>query len=132
MTDEAKRPRGRPKFEPTAEQRQNVENLAALGVPHDCIVEFVRDADGRPVSLPTLTKHFKTELKMGRVKANLKIAQRLYAKADAGDAASIFFWMKTRAGWRETNRVEVTGVDGKPVQTEAQVIFYLPKNGHES
>jgi hypothetical protein len=32
--------------------------------------------------------------------------------------ASVIFWMKARAGWRETIRQENTGADGQPMTTE--------------
>ncbi len=31
----------------------------------------------------------------------------------------MIFWMKTQAGWRETNRTELTGKDGKPLPQPA-------------
>jgi hypothetical protein len=31
---------------------------------------------------------------------------------------SVIFWMKARAGWRETIRQENTGADGQPMITE--------------
>jgi hypothetical protein len=33
------------------------------------------------------------------------------------------FWMKTRAGWRETVRQENTGPDGAPITTETRIIY---------
>ncbi len=28
----------------------------------------------------------------------------------------MIFFLKTQAGWRETNRTELTGADGKPIE----------------
>jgi hypothetical protein len=33
------------------------------------------------------------------------------------------FWMKTRAGWRETVRQENTGPDGAPIEMKAMIIY---------
>lgn len=54
---------------------------------------------------------------MGKAKAIAEIAGSLLTKARKGDTASQIFFLKTQAGWRETNKVEVSGPEGGPVQT---------------
>lgn len=34
-----------------------------------------------------------------------------------GSIAAAIFWANTRCGWKETNVTELTGPDGRPVQT---------------
>ncbi|WP_377762115.1 hypothetical protein [Paracoccus angustae] len=46
-----------------------------------------------------------------------EVGEKLLDKIRKGDTASIFFFLKTQAGWRETNKLEVSGADGGPVQT---------------
>jgi hypothetical protein len=120
---------GRSTFKPTDEQRELVMQLAAFGLRHTEIVLFVKAANGKTISEPTLLKNFAAELSTGKVKANVKVAQTLYKKAISGDTTSIIFWLKSQAGWKDTQRVELTGKDGGPVQTEEAVHFYLPDNG---
>lgn len=49
---------------------------------------------------------------MGKAKAIAEIAGSLLTKARKGDTASQIFFLKTQAGWRETNKVEVSNPDG--------------------
>lgn len=113
---------GRSTFKPTEEQRDLVMQLAAFGLRHSDITLFVKGANGKPISEPTLLKNFAAELSTGKVKANVKIAQTLYKKAIGGDTTSIIFWLKSQAGWKDTQRVEITGKDGGPVEQKATVI----------
>ncbi len=103
-------------YKPTAEQRRLVEQLAAFGVPLDMMVHMLPGAAGKPISKVTLRKYFPAELMTGQLKANVKIAQTLYAKACGGDTASMIFWLKTRARWRESQALEVSGPDGGPLE----------------
>jgi hypothetical protein len=46
--------------------------------------------------------------KRGKARAIGAIAQSLITKARAGDTASMIFYLKTQAGWRETLQVEAS------------------------
>lgn len=119
----AKRKPGRPPFEPTAEQRELVKQLAGLGTRHEDIARLIKIDEG------TMRKHFGDELEAGRAEANAKVAHSLFKAALAGVPAAMIFWLKTRAGWREVHAVEHTGKDGEPLPTApaAQVVIYLPQ-----
>lgn len=102
----------RPVHQPTTEQRKQVETMAGFGITEDDIALSIG------ISAPTLRKHYRSELDLGHIKANSAVAQSLYKKA-LGDGASAvtaaIFWLKTRAGWKETTVTEHTGADGGPV-----------------
>ena len=97
-------------FEPTAERRNQVEVLSGFGLPQRQIAVLL-GCDPK-----TLRKHFEQELEVGDARATAKIAQTLYNKAIGGDTASLIFWLKARAGWREKHDVEVSGKDGTPIE----------------
>ena len=65
-----------------------------------------------------LRAHYAKELDGGHVKANARVAESLYRKAlgegREGVTAAIF-WLKTRAGWKETSAHEITGKDKQPI-----------------
>lgn len=107
-------------FAPTPDQRKLVEQLAAFGTTQEDICTLVTHPhDGKAISQPTLRKHFAKELKSGALKANVKVAQNLFAIATGegkGAVAAAIFWLKTRGGWKEVNKVELTTPDGKPLQ----------------
>jgi hypothetical protein len=108
---------GRSTFKPTEEQRDLVMQLAAFGLRHSDICLFIKDTKGKPISEPTMRKNFAVELDTGKLKANVKVAQTLYKKAIGGDTTSIIFWLKSQAGWKDTQRVELTGNGGGPIQS---------------
>ena len=100
-------------FEPTEEQRRTVRALSGYGVPQDGIAIHIG------VDAKTLRKHFRDELDRGSVEATAKVAQTLFHLASVEkNVPSVIFWMKARAGWRETVRQENTGADGQPITTE--------------
>ena len=104
------RSRGRPAHEPTAETKMLVKTLAAVGITHEDIASKIG------ISADTLTKHYDRELKDGRIDANAQIAKGLFEQARGGNTTAQMFWLKTRAGWKETDRRELVGNEGGDVQ----------------
>lgn len=88
---------------------------AACGTTQDHVARLLG------IGRETLEKYYRDELDLGLSKANSQIAGKLFAKALEGDTASMIFWLKTRARWRETNRHEHTGPDGGPVKAEMKI-----------
>jgi hypothetical protein len=119
MTDSgSKRKGGRPPFEPTAEQRRTVHAMVAYGIPLTEIQKVIG------IDRKTLSKHFKQEIATAATEANAKVAQALYRQAvDNGNTTAQIFWLKTKAGWRETSRHELTGPDGGPISGSVHVRF---------
>ena len=106
---------GRPPHQATDANRKQVETLAGFGITEDDIAMSLE------ISKPTLIKHYRRELDMGHIKANSAVAQSLYKKATGEGASAVtaaIFWLKTRAGWKETVVNEHSGPGGGPIQTE--------------
>jgi transposase len=103
-------PAGRPSHEPTEQSRVQVKTLAAVGIRHEDIAAKLG------ISADTLVKYYKQELDDGRVDSNAQIGKSLYEQAKAGNTAAMIFWLKTRAGWRETTRHEITGAEGNSLE----------------
>ena len=91
---------------PTDETRKLAMTLAAVGIRHEDIATKLE------ISADTLVKHYKRELDNGRVDANAAIGRSLYEQAKTGNTTAMIFWLKTRAGWKQTNVTELTGQDG--------------------
>ena len=109
---------GRPRFQPTADQRSQVQAMAAYGTPH---VEIARVVG---IDHKTMYVHFRDELDLGATKANARVAESLFRmatgytvgkRAIAPIPTAAIFWMKVRCGWKETTVNEVTGKDGGPI-----------------
>ena len=80
-------------------------------------------ADHFNVNRNTLYKWLQTYPTLGqifrraRARVIASISQTLIKKAREGNMAAICFFLKTRAGYRETVRQEIVGKDGGPVET---------------
>jgi hypothetical protein len=96
----------RPAHDPDPVSRRQVEAMAGYGVPEHDIARVLA------VSPKTLRKHYRDELDTGHVKATAKVAENLYRKATGDGPQSVtaaIFWLKTRAGWKETFVQESAG-----------------------
>ena len=107
--------RGRPAFQPTDEQRKNVEVMASIGIPEENIRLVVRNRSDTPISRTSLRKHFKKELEIGATKLNARVGYFMVAtifgtrppdgvtpirdERVRGRLAELF--LKARLGWRE-------------------------------
>lgn len=106
---------GRPKRTLTDEEIKQVETLAPyltleqvanhLGIAENTLLARIDDQDG-----------VYEAYKRGRARTIADIASNLVQKAREGDNACMFFYLKTQAGWRETNVQEITGKDGGPIE----------------
>ena len=97
--------------EPTKETRQTVYDLASFGIPQSKIAKHIR------LDEKTLMKHYAQELETAAINRNAEVANVLFKKATVDEEMSaIIFWLKTRAGWRETKRE-----DGKDTVIEQLV-----------
>jgi hypothetical protein len=103
---------GRPAFVPTAAERKQVEALSGYGLPIDQIAVLVRDG----IHIDTLRAHFATELVSGKAKANGQVGKTLFQKVMAGDTTAAIWWSKTQMRWAETQKHELTGADGTPLE----------------
>lgn len=104
MSEQAEHRGGMPMHEPTHAERELVKLHATVGTPQSVIADIIGIDD------KTLRKHYREELDQSVAQANAVIGGALFNKAKSGDTAAQIFWMKTRAGWKETNVVEHSGI----------------------
>ena len=115
---------GRPAFEPTDAERKQVEAMSGYGLPIEQIAVLVRGG----IDTDTLRKHFATELVAGKAKANSGVGRTLFQKAMGGDTAAMIWWSKTQMRWAETQKHELTGADGAPLEF-TKIERVIVKNG---
>ena len=103
------------KVEEYAQVCNNEEEIAnALGISYTTLKARKRESD-----------QFASAIKRGKAKANVFVGGKLMEKIKSGDTASIIFYMKSRCGWKETSRSEITGhtavpgADGGAVKVDA-------------
>lgn len=111
---------------PDEEKRTMVKSLSAMGIRYEDIAKKLSISDD------TLRKYYKLELDLGRIEANAKMANALFQQGINGSVPAAIFWLKTRAGWKETQTMEhvgdslikvITGID-EPIETD----FESPEN----
>jgi hypothetical protein len=115
---------GRPAFEPTPAERKQVEALSGYGLPIDQIGALIRDG----ISVDTLRAHFANEMQSGKAKANAQVGKTLFQKVMAGDTTAAIWWSKTQMRWAETQKHELTGADGAPLEF-AKIERVIVKHG---
>lgn len=105
---------------PTEKTRKQVQVLVAAGIPEIVIGKILGLCnDIKSISDNTLRKYYADEIEYGTQVVIGNVAGKVYEAAMSGNMAAAFFLLKTRGGWRETNRTELTGPDGKPIETKA-------------
>ena len=120
--------RGRPRFEPTEEQRRNVEIMTGLGIPQTDICLMVRGPKGKPISLTTLEKHFRKEIDTGATNLRTRVGNFMISVIMGSDPPPGFkpitdekvrgslleLFAAAQLNWRKTVRQEHANADGKP------------------
>lgn len=96
-----------------------VEHLAALGMTQEdagYILGMVRE---------TIQRNYAEAWRRGKATAKAKVASKLYEKCMNGDTASIFFYLKTQAGWREVQRIDHSSEDGSMASPLKVTVEYI-------
>ena len=120
--------RGRPRFEPTEEQRRNVEIMTGLGIPQTAICLMVRGPKGKPISLATLEKHFRKEIDTGATNLRTRVGNFMISVIMGSDPPPGFkpitdekvrgslleLFAAAQLNWRKTVRQEHANADRKP------------------
>lgn len=78
--------------------------MSGLGIPQEQIAKIIG------ISVPTLHKHFRDDLDVGKIRANRAVAANLFKIATGDGKAAVTagtFWARTQMRWKETSVVEV-------------------------
>jgi hypothetical protein len=102
--------KGSPGFDPGFEQAKQVEQMTALGLSVQDIAATLR------IEPKLLEKYYKYEIETSAQRINQAVAKVALQSALGGDTDMVKFWLKTRAGWKETKEVQMTGANGGPIQ----------------
>lgn len=103
--------KGSPGFDPGPDQARQVEQMVALGASPTDIAAILR------IEEKLLKHYYAYELDTGANRINNEVAKVALGMALSGAVPDMTkFWLKTRAGWKETKAVELTGANGGPVE----------------
>ena len=100
----------------TDEIAKMVKQLSVIGITHDMICSIAG------ISKPTLYKYYDSELKLGKASSTATIANNLYRMATGTGREALtasIFWLKTQAGWKETDVVEINNVSDEKERFES-------------
>jgi hypothetical protein len=78
-----KNPGGRPRYQPTNEERERVSELASMGMPHEGIAQVLG------IARQTLETYFPVELSMGAYSKRAALLQAAYKAALNGSVAAL-------------------------------------------
>lgn len=147
---------GRPREDVTKKvDLAQVERIAALGLT-DEEIGHVLDLSERTINRWKKDARFLSALKKGKIKADAKVIESLYKRANGyehkatkffmheglilthdyteyypPDATSLIFWLKNRQPDRFHDRHEITGKDGVPLIDEVIVTVVPPRKPSE-
>ncbi|MGI8959282.1 MAG: hypothetical protein ACR2IV_05905 [Bryobacteraceae bacterium] len=103
----------RPNFKPTEENRNTVRMMLNLNASQEEIAVFLR------IAPKTLRKHFRRELELGPIEANIKVGRALFRMAASGNNfQATRYWDRTRGFGRPR-----PGEMGSPPMPPPQIIF---------
>ncbi len=95
----------RPKFKATQALRERVRSFAAVGTKQEEIARVIG------CSAKTLRLHFRDELDRAAIETNALVAGKLFQEAVAGNVQAQIFWLRARAGWRDSTPRAPSPVD---------------------
>jgi hypothetical protein len=100
----------RPKLQATDANRKMVRMMAACGIDQEQIAARIGIRSPK-----TLRKHYREEIDRGATDANMMVGQTLFKMATSGEhPAATIYWLKCRAGWKETRGFEPGAIAPPP------------------
>lgn len=109
MTDKNKG--GRPVIELTDEQIIQVESLSAV-LSKEQLCDYFGIANNTFDAICDRQPEVFERYKRGKAKAIASVASNLISQARNGNMTAAIFYLKTQAGWKETQGIEHTSTDG--------------------
>ena len=106
--------KGSPGFNPGLAQAREVSVMSALGLEPQEIALVLN------IDLKVLKQFYARELGVSGKISNLVVARKALEMASSGRFPDMTkFWLKSRAGWKETSGLELTGKNGGPVEVSS-------------
>ena len=103
---------------------KQVESLAANGLTQEQIASALGISERTLRSRKGEIADFADAIKRGKAKGIALVTNKLMESIKAGNMTGMIFFLKTQAGWKETNVQEHTGKDGTALQ--APVFSFQP------
>ncbi len=112
---------GRPMKTISPEQTEEVEKLASM-LNKKQIAEYYGMTEKTFRAVEERQKEVFTAYKRGKSKAIVSVAGNLIKQAQNGNTSAAIFYLKTQAGWKETERHELVGADDEPLVWKIRIM----------
>lgn len=86
---------------------KQVEALAAQGLTRKQIAEALGISPATVYDRQRKDEDFKAAIKRGKAKGIVKVSNALFQQAIKGNITAQIFYLKTQAGWKEKDRLDV-------------------------
>ena len=86
---------------------KQVEALAAQGLTRKQIAESLGISPATVYDRQRKDEDFKAAIKRGKAKGIAKVSNALFQQAIKGNITAQIFYLKTQAGWKEKDRLDV-------------------------
>ena len=100
---------------------KQVESLAANGLTQEQIASALGISERTLRSRKGEIADFADAIKRGKAKGIALVTNKLMESIKGGNMTGMIFFLKTQAGWKETNVQEHTGADGKPIAHAVEI-----------
>jgi hypothetical protein len=117
----------RPKIELTEEQIAHIEKLAPV-LTQEQLADFLGISDRTFRNKMWEDERVYAAYKRGRGDAVANVGKNLIQQALDGNTTAAIFFLKTQAGWREKQELEVSGPGGGAIATEIKVVHEVIDN----
>lgn len=121
---------GQPAKTLTPDQVAEVATLAAV-LSQEQIADYFGIARNTFIAICERQPEVLEQYKKGKARAIGTVAKGLLQKARDGDTASAIFYLKTQAGWKETNTVDHTSSDGSMRPSPTRIELVAPSVKHD-
>lgn len=99
-------------YKPSDDHKTLAIKMASFGITHEQIAMVLG------ISADTLTKFYGPDLTKARANANMIVGQTLFGMILEKNVTATIFWLKCKAGWAETQKIEMSGPDGQAQKLE--------------
>ena len=94
---------------------KQVESLAANGLTQEQIASALGISETTLHQRKRDSADFAAAIKRGKAKGIALVTNKLMESIKGGNMTGMIFFLKTQAGWKETNVQELTGANGDPI-----------------
>ena len=95
---------------------KQVESLAANGLTQEQIASALGISESTLHQRKRDSADFAAAIKRGKAKGIALVTNKLMESIKGGNMTGMIFFLKTQAGWKETNVQEHTGANGGAIQ----------------